>query len=211
MCLMIDEASMRSVVEYPAPGDPDWDMRFVVERPMPGALDYSIVERSRMPSAYVVVVDRHYDQTRTTPEPGDEEVDRRPDTLKVAVLDVLAQFYFNLLCDLQLDELIPSRKSGIWSDYGMRTRYREEREDSTDGILRQEAKGRMMASIVVPVLEPGTSTTLAQGAPPIPSPADVILDRTTGVSGQTAAEEKTAPISQPVSDTEKRGADDRHY
>jgi hypothetical protein len=99
---------MWSVVDHPALGDPD----------------YGIFSQSCVPRAYVVVVDRHYDHTGTTPEPGlepGEEMDLGPDTMKVAVSDVLIAFYVNLLCDLQLDEMIPSCRSGIWSDEGMMT------------------------------------------------------------------------------------------
>jgi hypothetical protein len=78
VCLMIDEESMRSVVDHPAPGYPDYE-RF---------------SQSRVPRAYVVVADCHYHHTGTTPEPGLEpgETGLGPDTMKVAISDVLVAF-----------------------------------------------------------------------------------------------------------------------
>jgi hypothetical protein len=79
---MIDEESMRSVIGQPAPG----------------YLECLTVSQPRVPRAYVAVVDRHYDLTETTSEPGvepGEEIDLGPDTMKVAISDVLTAIYTN--------------------------------------------------------------------------------------------------------------------
>jgi hypothetical protein len=115
---MIDKQSMQSVLNSPAPGDPDWNMRYIVDVPMRDAPDYSVVEDAHVERAYVVAADRHYDHIGTTLESG-EEVDLGLDTMKVAISDVLTSFYQNLLCGLQLEQIMPRGKGGIWSSYKM--------------------------------------------------------------------------------------------
>jgi hypothetical protein len=100
--------------------------------------------------------------------------------------------------------MIPSGRSGIWSDEGMMTNYRYDREEGADAILGQEAKERTMASKATPAIEPGTGT--AQGALSPASAAPVIPEQTSRVSDQATAAEEPAATSKDVGDTGKRGA-----
>ena len=152
VCLKVDEGSMQSVVTKPAPGDADWENRYTVSEPDPEDADRIIVKQTKIETAYVNVVDRHYDNIPAALEPGEEsneefapnaeeddqggeEEEQRLDSIKVAISDVLGGFYSDLLSDLQLDELMLSPKTGIYSSIGMMMRYRHERDDdaSTGG------------------------------------------------------------------------------
>jgi hypothetical protein len=73
-----------------------------------------------MSNVRAVAVDRHYDHIGTTLESG-EEVDPGLDTMMVAISDVLPSFYQNLLCGLQLEQIMPRRKGDTWSSYNVRT------------------------------------------------------------------------------------------
>jgi hypothetical protein len=197
---MIDKQSMLSVLDSPASGDPDWNMHFIVDVPMPGAPDYSVVQGTHVERAYVVVADRHYDHIGTTLESG-EEVDLGPDTMKVAISDVLTSFYQSLLCDLQMKEMMPCGKSGIWSNYRMMTQYRDGQEASADVISRREAMGPVVVSKGT-----GFGTFRAHNAPPPQNLMAVTPDEISRVPIQITNKEKLALISTEVEDTKEQGA-----
>jgi hypothetical protein len=191
VCLMIDEESMWSIVGHPTPGD----------------LECLTVSQPRVPRAYAVVVDRHYDLTETTLEPGvepGEEIDLGPDTMNVAISDVLSAFYTNLLCDLHLEEMVPHGKSGIWSAYGMMTSYKDDQEDIFHGASQLEPQRLAMASTTTPINKPGGGT--AQETPQILGPVAATTRKSSKMANQTDAQGNAASGSKADSDTENQGA-----